>query len=104
MTWKKGESGNPAGKPLGARTRLSNSFLRMMAAHWEEYGESAIRRVHEKDPATYVKVIASLLPKEVALTADKDLQAVLQAIDGHTKGLPVDIQEDDISEGSKLTH
>ena len=63
-----------------------------------------MQRTYEKEPATYVKVVASLLPKEVALTADKDLQAVLRAIDGRTRGLPADIQPEDISEGSKLTH
>jgi len=32
---------------------------------WRLYGSDALRRVAEDDPATYVRIVASVLPREV---------------------------------------
>jgi len=88
--FRPGQVANPNGRPKGARHKLGQSFLQKLAKHWQQYGDDALHRTWEKEPATYVKVIASLLPKEVSLTADKDLAAVLQAIDGRSRGIPGD--------------
>lgn len=61
-------SGNPGGKPQGARNRLQGAFANGLAADFEEHGIKAIRDAREKDPLGYVKVVASLMPKEMALT------------------------------------
>lgn len=39
-----------------------------LADHFEEHGSEAIKEVREKDPATYLRVIAGVLPKEVDIT------------------------------------
>lgn len=61
-------SGNPGGKPQGARNRLQGAFANGLAADFEAHGIKAIREAREKDPLGYVKVVASLMPKEMALT------------------------------------
>lgn len=63
--WKPGESGNPAGRPKGARARLEHAFLDDLLADWNANGKAALVAAREKDPVGYVKVTASLMPKMV---------------------------------------
>lgn len=63
--WKPGQSGNPAGRPKGSRSKLENIFLDDLLAHWQEHGKQAIQAAALKDPVGYVKVVASLMPKKV---------------------------------------
>ena len=64
--FKVGNPGGP-GRPLGAKNRLSEFFLNELADHFEKYGREAIERVFEDRPGEYLRIIASLVPKELAL-------------------------------------
>lgn len=88
VPFKPGQSGNPAGRPKGARSRLSEAFLTALEEHWKDNGKDALVEALKKDPAGYVRVVASLLPKDVNLDVSDDLAAVLNAIDGKTRGVP----------------
>jgi hypothetical protein len=70
LMFKPGQSGNPAGRPKGARNKLEESFLKDMLADWKDNGPTAIKAAREDDPAAYLKVVASLLPKDINLNAD----------------------------------
>lgn len=65
--FKKGQSGNPGGKPTATRNALQGSFLKKLQEDFDKYGSLAIRQCRMKDPSGYVRVVASLLPKEVEI-------------------------------------
>lgn len=56
--------GNP-GRPKGARNKLGEAFLEDMLADWEANGPAAIREVRENKPDAYLKVVASILPRDL---------------------------------------
>ncbi len=60
----KGNPGGP-GRPKGARSKLAEVFLTAVLKDFETNGVKAIEKVRQNDPSTYVRVIASILPKEV---------------------------------------
>lgn len=77
-----GQSGNPKGRPTGSRSAINQKFLAELSKAFELYGEEALRKVAQKDPSTFIKVMASLQPKEIDVTnhlgdiSDEQLEAV----------------------------
>lgn len=68
-----GQSGNPSGRRLGSRNKLSEAFVEALFQDFKAHGVEAIQRTRQESPEVYVKVIASLLPKEVKAGAVSDL-------------------------------
>lgn len=60
-----GHSLNPAGRPKGARNRLAEDFLSALQGDFAAHGRAAIAACREEDPATYCRIVASLLPREL---------------------------------------
>ncbi len=60
-----GTSGNPAGRPKGARNRLGEAFLDDLRALWETDGEACLREALREKPMEFAKMVAGLLPKEL---------------------------------------
>jgi uncharacterized protein DUF5681 len=67
--FKPGQSGNPGGRPRGARSRLGESFIESLAADFDEHGDGVIKVVRAREPATYLKIIKDILPREVLVKA-----------------------------------
>jgi hypothetical protein len=55
--------GNP-GRPKGTRVKLGEAFFHALSDDFNEHGAAAIVQVRQEDPSTYIKVVASLMPKE----------------------------------------
>ncbi len=84
--FKPGTSGNPGGKPAGARNRITTAFLHALAEDFDKHGKKAIERTRAEDPGAYVKVCAGLLPKQVEQThplddlPDAELLAIIDVL------------------------
>ena len=68
--FKPGQSGNPKGRPKGARNRLGTQFLEALEADFNKHGAQAIALVREKKPEVYMRVVADLLPKEANINVE----------------------------------
>lgn len=66
--FKPGQSGNPKGRPKGSRNKINEAFLRDFYEAWEAMGRPALVATAWQEPATFVKVAAGLLPKELEAT------------------------------------
>jgi hypothetical protein len=59
------------GRRKGSRNKLSETFLETVAKDFAEHGADALKRLREFDPATYLKMIAWLIPREMILQRER---------------------------------
>jgi hypothetical protein len=59
------------GRPIGARNRITNALLTKLADDFEAHGDAVIKIARVEKPVEYLRVIASLLPKELAINDAK---------------------------------
>lgn len=89
-----GTSPNPGGKSVGARNRVQGKFLNALADDFDKNGKQAIVEMREKDPSGYVRVIASLMPKEIeasrpmAEMTDEELAAAIALVQSTISASP----------------
>jgi hypothetical protein len=60
-----GQSGNPNGRPKGSRNKISEAFLQDFYEAWKEHGQTALLAAAQNKPTEFVKIAASLLPREL---------------------------------------
>jgi hypothetical protein len=62
--WQPGQSGNPKGQPIGSRNKLNEKFILALHDDFAKHSPAVIAEVREIRPEVYLKVIASILPRE----------------------------------------
>lgn len=80
-----GNNASP-GRPKGSRNKLGEDFIQKLQADFQQHGETVIATVRAEKPAEYLKVVASLLPKQVEIregafdgVSDEQLAALVSA-------------------------
>jgi hypothetical protein len=102
----RGHCGNMTGRPRGSRNKLGEVFITQLYTDWLEHGEAVIAAVRTQKPDAYLKVVASLLPKQLEIKegtfdglTDEQLAALL-AYARNALGLP----QGDRAGASATTH
>lgn len=70
--WQPGQSGNPSGRPKGARNKLTTEFFEDFYAAWQAHGAKALENMAATSPRDFVRVAAMLMPKEFELKTPLD--------------------------------
>lgn len=78
MPFVKGQSGNPAGKPLGSKHKISEKFISSLTADFEQHGGAVIERVRAEKPETYLKIVADLVPKDYNIGQDQPFKMTFE--------------------------
>lgn len=53
------------GRPKGSRNKLGEQFIDDLYADWQAHGVETLARVRDEKPDQYLKVVASILPKDL---------------------------------------
>lgn len=80
---KPGQVLNPKGRPKGSRNKFAEEFIKDFLSDWEKFGKEAIKKARRTDPVAYLKVAASLLPKDFNLnvSSEAELEKMLEKFD-----------------------
>src|SRR5262245_66391965 len=93
VTWGKGKKcrvADEAGNIYYARRRVNENFLAALHTEFLENGARILRRAGEENPATFLKVLAQLVPRELQVEhagsiirnlSDEQLAAMIAALD-----------------------
>ena len=73
------------GRRKGSRDKIATALLEAIAKDFEQHGEEVVRIARVERPTEYLKVVASLLPKEFEITdsrlkeiPDDELDALIE--------------------------
>jgi hypothetical protein len=71
-----GVSGNPGGSPEATRRAFNKRFLLDLAEDWQQHGREVFKRVRRESPASYLKVCAMMVPKEMKVEQTGGIKAM----------------------------
>jgi hypothetical protein len=82
-------SGNPGGSPEATRRAFNKRFLLDLAEDWHQHGREVFKRVRRESPASYLKVCAMLVPRDLKVEhqgrigqlTDEQLDQAIEAIE-----------------------
>jgi hypothetical protein len=79
--WKPGESGNPAGRPVGARGRFTEAFVADITDAWHKHGAGIVEQMATTEPMRFAELCARLIPKDVQVSLSARLPGNLEPDD-----------------------
>lgn len=65
-----GNSGG--GRKKGSRNRLTETFLAAIESDFAEHGPTALATLRADDPAAYLRIVASLVPRDLILKREQE--------------------------------
>src|SRR5215469_6218356 len=88
MTFKQGVSGNPHGNRHHTRHLLNQEFMQALLLHFRQHGKKAIEKVAREQPASYLKILGLLVPREhkvehsggVKAMSDEEIEQAIELI------------------------
>lgn len=86
--WKAGISGNPKGRPKGARNKLTETLINTIADDLVANGAEALAKLRNSDVEAYFRVIASIVPRSL--------------IQRHEEASPIDFSMIDDAEAAEI--
>ena len=89
MTFRRGVSGNPHGNRHHTRHLLNQEFVQALLLHFRQHGKKAIEKVAREQPASYLKILGLLVPREHKVEhsnplkglTDEQLEAMIEYIE-----------------------
>jgi hypothetical protein len=82
-------SGAGKGRPKGSRNRLGVAFVEAMLGDFEQHGRSVIASLRDDKPEQYLRIVASILPKEIEL-GDDAIDTIASVIHARRQGAGLD--------------
>ena len=105
FAFRPGQSGNPNGRPKGSRNRIAELLLDDLCTAWAEHGRDAIARMLKQRPGDFVKVVASLVPRELLVGEASPLASLsddeLETLIGSVRALQAKSEEKARSQPAK---
>ena len=77
--FKPGQSGNPKGRPRGSRNKLSEKFFQDLCDAWQAFGKPALETMAMLYPVEFVRLVASLMPRELEATTTPVMERMSDA-------------------------
>ena len=104
MTFQQGVSGNPHGNRHRTRHLLNQEFMQALLLHFRQHGKKAIEKVAREQPASYLKILGLLVPREHKVEhsnplkglSDEQLEAMIEYLESSIEaqaGGPVKVIE-----------
>ncbi|MFC4296184.1 hypothetical protein ACFO0A_14080 [Novosphingobium tardum] len=60
------------GRRKGNRNRLTETLLATIEADFAEHGPNVLAKLREDDPASYLRIVASLVPRDLVLKREQE--------------------------------
>lgn len=58
------------GRRKGSRNKLTEAFLTAVASDFEQHGAAALAKLRADDPASYLRIVGSFVPREGSMRED----------------------------------